>query len=164
MSNGAQALEPPLGDSLAAYRDDLAALARRDRRRTLRPRVGIDFASNDYLGLAADPRVRRAFVDGLERWGVGAGASRLVSGNMTVHRRLEEQLSDFKCTEACLLFGSGYLANTGIVAALAREGDVVLSDALGSRSCRTTTKPNPSLPRVSPRLAGPDPVSRTPSR
>jgi glycine C-acetyltransferase/8-amino-7-oxononanoate synthase len=68
------------------------------------------------------------------RWGVGAGASRLVSGNMTVHRRLEDQLADFKRSEACVLFGSGYLANVGIVSTLALEGDVVLSDALNHAS------------------------------
>ena len=68
------------------------------------------------------------------RYGVGAGASRLVSGNMTIHRRLEEQLADFKGTAACVLFGSGYLANTGVVSALAREGDVVFSDALNHAS------------------------------
>ena len=68
------------------------------------------------------------------RYGVGAGASRLVSGNMTLHRRLEERLADFKGTESCLLFGSGYLANTGVIAALAREGDVVFSDELNHAS------------------------------
>ena len=68
------------------------------------------------------------------RYGVGAGASRLVSGNMTIHRRLEEQLAEFKRTPACVLFGSGYLANTGVVSALAREGDVVFSDALNHAS------------------------------
>ena len=56
------------------------------------------------------------------RYGVGAGASRLVSGNMTIHRRLEEQLAEFKGTPACVLFGSGYLANTGVVSALAQRG------------------------------------------
>jgi 8-amino-7-oxononanoate synthase len=68
------------------------------------------------------------------RWGVGAGASRLISGNMTIHRRLEKRLADFERREACVLFGSGYLANTGIVAALAREGEVVFSDALNHAS------------------------------
>jgi len=68
------------------------------------------------------------------RWGAGAGASRLVSGNMTIHRRLEDRVSEFKGSEACVLFGSGYLANTGIVQALAREGDVVFSDALNHAS------------------------------
>jgi glycine C-acetyltransferase/8-amino-7-oxononanoate synthase len=104
------------------------------------PRVLLDgrpvllLCSNNYLGLADHPRVREAAAEAAMRWGVGAGASRLVSGNMTVHRRLEEQLADFKGSEACVLFGSGYLANAGIVSALAREGDVVLSDALNHAS------------------------------
>ena len=90
--------------------------------------------SNNYLGLADHPRVREAAADAAMRWGAGTGASRLVSGNMTIHRRLEEQLAEFKRSEACLLFGSGYLANTGVVAALARAGEVVLSDALNHAS------------------------------
>jgi len=68
------------------------------------------------------------------RWGVGAGASRLVSGTMTVHRRLEERLAGFEEREAALLFGSGYLANVGVVSALAGEGSVVLSDELNHAS------------------------------
>jgi 8-amino-7-oxononanoate synthase len=68
------------------------------------------------------------------RYGAGSGASRLVSGNMTIHRRLEEQLAHFKGAETCLLFGSGFLANAGVVSALAREGDVVFSDALNHAS------------------------------
>ena len=104
------------------------------------PRVLLDgrpvllLCSNNYLGLADHPRVRQAAADAAMRWGVGAGASRLVSGNMTVHRRLEEAIADFKGTETCLLFGSGYLANAGIVSALAQEGDVVFSDALNHAS------------------------------
>jgi 8-amino-7-oxononanoate synthase len=90
--------------------------------------------SNNYLGLADHPRVRQAAADAAMRWGVGAGASRLISGNMTIHRRLEARLADFSRREACVLFGSGYLANTGIVAALAREGEVVFSDALNHAS------------------------------
>jgi glycine C-acetyltransferase/8-amino-7-oxononanoate synthase len=78
--------------------------------------------------------VREAAAEGAMRWGVGAGASRLVSGGMTIHRRLEEQLAEFKGTDACLLFGSGYLANAGIVSALAREGEVVFSDELNHAS------------------------------
>ncbi|MBV9213245.1 MAG: 8-amino-7-oxononanoate synthase [Actinobacteria bacterium] len=90
--------------------------------------------SNNYLGLADHPRVREAAADAAMRWGAGAGASRLVSGNMTIHRRLEEQLAEFKRSPTCLMFGSGYLANTGTIAALAREGDVVFSDALNHAS------------------------------
>jgi glycine C-acetyltransferase/8-amino-7-oxononanoate synthase len=104
------------------------------------PRVLLDgrpvllLCSNNYLGLADHPRVREAAAEAAMRWGVGAGASRLVCGNMTVHRRLEEQIADFKGSEACLLFGSGYLANAGVISTLAREGDVVLSDSLNHAS------------------------------
>jgi 8-amino-7-oxononanoate synthase len=90
--------------------------------------------SNDYLGLAGDPRLRAAAAEFAQRWGAGAGASRLVSGGMAPHRRLEEELAAFKGSEACLLFGSGFLANTGIIAALAGPGDVVLSDSLNHAS------------------------------
>ncbi|MCW2984345.1 MAG: bioF, partial [Conexibacter sp.] len=96
--------------------------------------------SNNYLGLADHPRVREAAADAAMRWGAGAGASRLVSGTMTVHRRLEEALAAFKGTESAVLFGSGYLANLGVVGALARLGargdaaPVVFSDELNHAS------------------------------
>ena len=104
------------------------------------PRVVLDgkpvllLCSNNYLGLADHPRIREAAADAAMRWGVGAGASRLVSGNMTLHRRLEERLADFKGTESALLFGSGYLANLGIIGALAQKGQVVFSDELNHAS------------------------------
>src|SRR5450755_5131935 len=63
--------------------------------------------SNNYLGLADHPRLREAAAEAAMRWGVGTGASRLVSGTMTIHRRLEERLAAFERSEACLLFGSG---------------------------------------------------------
>ena len=104
------------------------------------PRVLLDgkevllLCSNNYLGLADHPRVRTAAAQAAMRYGVGAGASRLVSGNMTLHRRLEERLADFKQAERCVLFGSGYLANVGVVQALAGKGDVVFSDELNHAS------------------------------
>jgi glycine C-acetyltransferase/8-amino-7-oxononanoate synthase len=104
------------------------------------PRVLLDgkpvllLCSNNYLGLADHPRVREAAAEAAMRWGVGAGASRLVSGTMTIHRRLEERLADFERTEACLLFGSGYLANLGVISALAGRDEVVFSDALNHAS------------------------------
>jgi glycine C-acetyltransferase/8-amino-7-oxononanoate synthase len=104
------------------------------------PRVLLDgkpvllLCSNNYLGLADHPRVREAAAEAAMRYGVGAGASRLVSGNMTVHRRLESELAEFEGSQACVLFGSGYLANAGIISTLAREGDVVLSDSLNHAS------------------------------
>jgi 8-amino-7-oxononanoate synthase len=104
------------------------------------PRVLVDgrevllLCSNNYLGLSDHPAVCRAAAEAAMRWGAGAGASRLVSGNMTLHRRLEEHLAEFKDAEAALLFGSGYLANTGVVAALTRPGEVLFSDELNHAS------------------------------
>ncbi len=104
------------------------------------PRVVLDgrpvllLCSNDYLGLAGDERVREGAADAARRWGAGAGSSRLVSGNLGLHAELEARLAAFKGTEAALLFGSGYLANVGVVPALARPGQVVLSDALNHAS------------------------------
>jgi 8-amino-7-oxononanoate synthase len=98
------------------------------------PRVLLDgrpvlmLCSNNYLGLADHPRVREAAAEAAMRWGVGAGASRLVSGTMTIHGRLEQRLAAFAGSEACVLFGSGYLANLGVIGSLAGRGDVVFSD------------------------------------
>ena len=90
--------------------------------------------SNNYLGLADHPRLRRAAADAALSLGTSSGASRLLSGSMSIHFELEERLAAFKGTEAALLFGSGYLANTGTIAALARQGEVVCSDALNHAS------------------------------
>ena len=90
--------------------------------------------SNNYLGLADHPRVREAAAEAALRWGAGAGASRLISGNMAPHRQLEERLAAFKGYEAALLFGSGYLANIGAISALAGRGGVVFSDELNHAS------------------------------
>jgi glycine C-acetyltransferase/8-amino-7-oxononanoate synthase len=90
--------------------------------------------SNNYLGLADDPRVREAAAEAALRWGAGAGASRLISGTMEPHRELEARLAAFKRYDAALVFGSGYLANTGTIAALAERGEVVFSDELNHAS------------------------------
>src|SRR5437868_2346702 len=90
--------------------------------------------SDNYLGLAGHPRVREAAAEAAMRWGVGAGAPRIASGTMTIHRRLEERLAAFTGREAALLFGSGYLAGAGVIGALAGPGDVVFFDAL-DRAC-----------------------------
>jgi 8-amino-7-oxononanoate synthase len=90
--------------------------------------------SNNYLGLADHPRLRQAAADAALTLGTGAGASRLISGTMSIHAELESRLAEFKGTEAALLFGSGYLANTGTIAALAQRGDVVFSDELNHAS------------------------------
>jgi 8-amino-7-oxononanoate synthase len=124
----------------------LASLERAGLRRSLRkidgpqgPRVMLDGAevlllcSNNYLGLADHPRVRRAAADAAERYGAGAGASRLICGDMEPHRALEAHLARFKGTESALLFGSGYLANMGTISALA-YGGTVFSDELNHAS------------------------------
>jgi glycine C-acetyltransferase/8-amino-7-oxononanoate synthase len=104
------------------------------------PRVTLDgrrvllLCSNDYLGLADRAEVRDAAAEAALRWGAGAGASRLISGNMTPHGELERRLAAFKGYEAALLFGSGYLANVGTIAALAGRGEVVFSDELNHAS------------------------------
>lgn len=92
------------------------------------------FASNDYLGLASDPRVKRGAIQAIERYGAGAGASRLVSGDVTLHRELERRLAALKRTEDAIVFGSGYLANVGTITALAGPGDVIYSDELNHAS------------------------------
>ena len=127
-------------DSLEEARE--AGLLRRMRevQTATGPHIRVDgrdvllLCSNDYLGLAGDPRVRRAAAEAAEEWGAGSGASRLVSGNLSPHVDLEAQLAAFKGTESALLFGSGFLANMGVVAALAPKGGVVFSDQLNHAS------------------------------
>jgi glycine C-acetyltransferase/8-amino-7-oxononanoate synthase len=132
---------------MSEIEERLAELERLGLQRRLRmvsgpqgPRVLLDgkpvllLCSNNYLGLADHPRVREAAAEAAMRWGVGASASRLVSGTMTIHRRLEERLATWEGSEACLLFGSGYLANIGVIGALAGKGDTVFSDELNHAS------------------------------
>jgi len=126
--------------ALAGARDAGLLRELRDVQSASGPRVRLDgrdvllLCSNDYLGLAGDPRVRAAAAEAAQRWGAGAGSSRLVSGALTPHAELEDELAAFKGTAACLLFGSGYLANLGVISALAGPGEVVLSDALNHAS------------------------------
>ncbi len=130
-----------LGDELAGL--ERVGLLRR-RRRTVSPLPDgacevdgqrlANFASNDYLGLAGDARLRVAARRVIDDLGVGAGASALVSGRTVWHERLEQRLAHFEGTEAALLFPTGYAANVGTVSALAGRGDVVFSDALNHAS------------------------------
>ncbi len=94
----------------------------------------INFASNDYLGLAADLRIAEAAAGAAGRFGWGAGASRLVTGSSTLHARLEAETAEFRGTSSALVFGSGYQANLGVISGLAGHGDTVLSDALNHAS------------------------------
>jgi 8-amino-7-oxononanoate synthase len=88
----------------------------------------VNFGSNDYLGLAADPRLAEAVASAIRQFGWGSGASPLISGHAELHRQLEEQLAEFEGTEAALLFTSGFAANSGTIAALVGPGDAVFCD------------------------------------
>jgi 8-amino-7-oxononanoate synthase len=111
-----------------------------DRASAQGPRIALagktflNFASNDYLGLAAHPAPRKAAEAALRRFGTGAGASRLLSGGCRLHEELESAVSAFKGTGAALLFTSGYSANTGMIPALASRGDALFSDELNHAS------------------------------
>jgi 8-amino-7-oxononanoate synthase len=90
----------------------------------------LNFASNDYLGLANEPALREAAKKAVERYGAGTGASRLITGSVAPHTELEEALADFKRTEAALSFGSGYAAAQGAIVALISKQDFVIVDRL----------------------------------
>jgi 8-amino-7-oxononanoate synthase len=128
-------------DPLAWVSEALAQLEAAHLRRTLTSHEGpqgayleiegrrwINFGANDYLGLAADPRLARAACAAIEQAGVGAGASPLVTGHTQWHRWLEQRLAEFEAAEAALVFSSGYAANVGAITALVERGDAVLSD------------------------------------
>lgn len=109
----------------------LKALERRGRLRALKPRSGIDFSSNDYLGLAASRELAEAVAVALDRGvAVGAGGSRLLRGNDPEHEALEAEAQDFFRAESCLYFGGGFLANYALFATLPARGDLVVHDAL----------------------------------
>lgn len=101
---------------------------------TVNNRPALNFSSNNYLGLAGHPDVVRAFADCVTRYGAGSTASRLIAGNTEPHRALESFISDWKGTEAALVFGSGYQANVGILSTLAGEKDLIISDELNHAS------------------------------
>jgi 8-amino-7-oxononanoate synthase len=127
-------------------------LAEREKTRTLRflaplTRLGrgwvkpldsdqrlLDFSSNDYLALSEHPEVISASRKYLEMFGAGAGAARLMSGDLEINHLLEQEIAQLKSTEAALTFGSGYLANTGIIPALAGRGDLIITDRLSHAS------------------------------
>lgn len=94
----------------------------------------VNFSSNDYLGLANDSRLKSAFREGAERYGVGAGASHLVTGHTRAHHQLEEELAEWVGSERTLLFSTGYMANLGVVAALAPRGTRIYEDRLNHAS------------------------------
>lgn len=132
---------------LAFLEERLEELRRRSLAREIRPvesapgphaviggRDVILLSSNNYLDLANDPRVRRSAARAAERFGAGTGGSRLTTGALELHEALEADLARFKGAEAALLFGTGHMANVGLITALCGRGDVIFSDALNHAS------------------------------
>ncbi len=127
--------------------EELEELQRQNLRRVRRPlasgqgprirlqgRELVNFASNDYLNLASDPRLARAASRAARRYGSGAGASPLVAGHLPPHRRLEKRLAEFEGEEAALVFSSGFAANLAVLSSLAGPDDAIFSDQLNHAS------------------------------
>lgn len=138
-----------MSDFDTALRDELSSIAAASRYRRRRVidtdpaqplRVRIDgreyvnFCSNDYLGLSTHPELRAAMNAAVERYGVGSGASHLVTGHGPEHHGLEEELAEFTGRERALFFSTGYMANLGVASALLKRGDRVLEDRLNHAS------------------------------
>src|SRR5438874_4640465 len=145
------------------FQEQLQALRARSLERKLREissaqgpevqiggRLLINFSSNDYLGLAGDSRLREAAIGAIREFGVGAGASRLVSGTQSPHLRLEAALAKWKETEAALSFSSGYAAALGTVPTLVGKDDVILLDKLCHASLIDGAKLSGAILRVFP--------------
>lgn len=110
------------------------ASCRGDGKIYIRQKEYLDFSSNDYLGLSAHPKLIEESKKALDICGVGSSASRLLSGDLEIHHKLEEEVANFKDKEAALVFNSGYQANVGIVSALYKKGDCIFSDRLNHAS------------------------------
>jgi glycine C-acetyltransferase len=137
----------PLAGPLAFLDDELAALRAQGVYRWPRRLTGaqapvcvydgrrvINLCSNNYLGLANDPRLKAAARAAIDEYGVGSGAVRTIAGNLAIHEQVEARLAAFKHTEAALLYQSGFTANAGTVSAILGRGDVVVSDELNHAS------------------------------
>ncbi|MEX0826475.1 MAG: glycine C-acetyltransferase [Acidimicrobiia bacterium] len=134
-------------DKIGFLRDEIASLKQQGLYNTIRQIDGaqgswldidgrsvLNFCSNNYLGLANDPRLVAAAKAALDRHGIGPGAVRSIAGTMAIHTELEDRLARFKGVEAAISLQSGFVANLGTVAALVGEGDAVVSDALNHAS------------------------------
>ncbi len=155
---------------LGALEAEGAARRRAGQERELFLPSGVDFSSNDYLGLSRHPAVLERMRAALESHPAGAGASRLLSGNLPIHAEVESRLATWKGTEAALLFPSGYSANLGVLGALIRREDRALSDGLNHASiidglkltgCRRQVYPHLDLDALEGLLAEPHPVVST---
>jgi glycine C-acetyltransferase/8-amino-7-oxononanoate synthase len=100
----------------------------------IKGRKYISFCSNNYLGLANHPEIAKAVEDAVKKYGWGAGASRLISGNMKLHETLEDEISKFKRKESTIVFPTGYMANIGTICSLVSSGDLVICDRLNHAS------------------------------
>jgi glycine C-acetyltransferase len=127
--------------------EELAALENKALKRSLKDVAGpqsreivlngkkvLNFCSNNYLGLADDPRLAQAAIDAIKEEGFGSGASRLVCGNMTSHRKLEDAIAKFKRAQRALFFTSGYMANVGVIPAVFGRDDIIFSDKFNHAS------------------------------
>ncbi len=155
------ALRRPMDDP---FQDELDRLRARSLHRRLREMSAspdgtvemasrnrlVNFASNDYLGLADDPILREAAKEAIDRWGVGAGASRLISGTRPAHTELEEKLARFKGVDAALTFSSGFAAAGGAIGALVDRHDVLILDKLCHASLVDAARASGAILRVFP--------------
>ena len=129
----------------------------------------LNFSSNNYLGFANHPALGEAAKEAIDRYGCGSGASRLISGNMTLHTELEKKIAELKRTETALVFNSGFQANTGLLSTLVGEGDLIFSDDLNHASlidgCRlsrakTVVYPHCDLSRLEDELENAPPKGK----
>ena len=126
--------------ALAARQEAHLYRQRRQLESAQGPEVRVDgrsclaFCSNDYLGLASHPQLKQALIEGVERFGVGSGASHLVVGHSSAHQQLEEALAEFTGRPRALLFSTGYMANLGVINALLGRQDAVFEDRLNHAS------------------------------
>ena len=117
-------------------KDKLQKIKKSDlyRKRTILDKNVLDFSSNDYLGLRNNPLTKKKLCESIENLSLGSGASTHVSGYHPIQRELEKFIAEFKQTEDCLVVGSGYLANVGLIPAITTEKDIILSDELNHAS------------------------------
>ena len=131
--NAVSGAEVPL-----SWRERIESAARKREalslERSIAPATGLDFCSNDYLGLRRDPRLAEAAAQAAKNHGAGSGAARLLRGTTPLHDALETTLANWKACEACLLFNTGFQANATLIPALTGPGDAIFSDALNHAS------------------------------
>ena len=159
-----------MNDLEKALKDELDRLAEESLTRTLEPGVGLDFTSNDYLGISTAPGFRERISTLMENQALSAPASRLLRGTHPAHLDLEKKLAEFKGTEAALIFPTGYQANLGLLSALLEPEDRVLSDELNHASiidglrlsgAQKCIYPHLDIARIEEELSRPHPGGRT---